>query len=63
LPTGLEDMLRDEEASGELDFDVPPISEVCALDLCKEAFAELLADPVTRAEYERTLPLVERLGY
>jgi ABC-type nitrate/sulfonate/bicarbonate transport system substrate-binding protein len=63
LPTGFEDMLREEEAAGDLDYDVPEISAVCALDLVKDAFAELMADKVTRAEYERVLPVAEQHGY
>ena len=63
LPTGFEELLAEEKASGDLNYDVPAIADVCALDLVKEAFAELMADPVTRAEYERVLPVAESHGY
>ena len=39
--TGLEQMLVDEERIGGLDFNVPPIKDVCAQDLVEEAFKEL----------------------
>ena len=63
LPTGFVEMLAEEKASGDLNYDVPAIADVCALDLVKEAFAELMADPVTRAEYERVVPVAKSHGY
>jgi len=63
LPTGFEDMLKEEDSVGDLNYEVPPIANVCALDLVKEAFAELIANPVTRAEYEHVKPVADRLEY
>jgi hypothetical protein len=39
--TGFEDLLAEEKAAGELEYDVPPIKDVCALDLVSDAFDEL----------------------
>ena len=39
--TGFEDMLKEEERLGELNYEVPPIKEVAAQDLVDEAFKEL----------------------
>jgi hypothetical protein len=63
LPTGFEDMLKEEDSVGDLNYEVPPIADVCALDLVKEAFGELMANPVTRAEYEHVKPVADRLEY
>jgi hypothetical protein len=63
LPTGFEDLLREEEAAGDLNYDVPAIKDVCALDLVKEAFAEMMQDENLRADYERVLPVAKRLEY
>lgn len=63
LPTGFEDLLREEAAAGDLNYDVPDIKDVCALDLVKEAYAELMQDPARRAEHARVLKIAERLGY
>ena len=45
LATGFEDLLREEKAIGDLNYDVPPIKDVAAQELVKEAFAELRARP------------------
>ena len=63
LPTGFEDMLASEDSVGDLNYEVPDIKDVVALDLVKDAFAELMANPVTKAEYDRVVPIAERLGY
>lgn len=63
LPTGFEDLLREEEATGELDYDVPDIKDVCALDLVKEAFAELMQNDELKADYQRVSEVAKRLGY
>jgi len=63
LPTGFEDLLREEETTGQLDYDVPAIKDVVALDLVKEAYAELMAKDETRAEYERVKDVARRLEY
>src|ERR671925_2306745 len=39
--SGFEDMLKEEERLGELNYNVPPIKEVVAQDLVDEAFREL----------------------
>ena len=40
--TGFEDMLAEEEKLGELNYDVPPIKDVCAQDLVAQAYKELM---------------------
>jgi ABC-type nitrate/sulfonate/bicarbonate transport system substrate-binding protein len=62
-PTGFETILEEEREAGALDYDVPDVSTVCALDLVKEAFEELLEREEMRAQYERVKKVVERLGY
>src|SRR5207342_3490351 len=51
--TGFEDMLKEEERLGELNYNVPPIKEVCAQDLVDEAFKELSARQELQEEYQR----------
>jgi ABC-type nitrate/sulfonate/bicarbonate transport system substrate-binding protein len=61
--TGFEDMLKEEERLGELNYNVPPIKEVCAQDLVDEAFKELSARPDLQEEYQRLKKVEERWGY
>jgi ABC-type nitrate/sulfonate/bicarbonate transport system substrate-binding protein len=63
LPTGFEDLLREEEATGALNYDVPDIKDVCALDLVKEAYQELRQRPELQALFERASATVKRFGY
>ena len=49
--TGFEDMLKEEERLGELNYDVPPIKEVAAQDLVDEAFKELRGRKELAEEY------------
>ena len=63
LATGFEDLLREEEASGELNYDVPDIKDVVAQDLVKEAFKELREAKVLNDVFERVSAVVERVGY
>ena len=63
LPTGFEDLLEEEKASGALNYDVPPIRDVCALDLVKEAFNELKARDELKLELERARTIASRYGY
>ena len=63
LPTGFEDLLAEEEATGQLDYDVPDIKDVCALDLVKEAYAELMQRPELMPQFERVKKVAERLTY
>lgn len=63
LPTGFEDLLREEEAVGDLDYDVPDIDDVCALDLVKEAYAELMQREELMPQYQRAKKIVDRLEY
>lgn len=63
IPTGFEDLLREEEAAGDLNYNVPDMKDVCALDLVKEAFAELMQSKQRKAEYERVKVVADRLGY
>ncbi|HWP59300.1 MAG TPA: ABC transporter substrate-binding protein [Candidatus Acidoferrales bacterium] len=63
LPTGFEALLDEEREAGELNYEVPPIREVCALDLVREAFQELMQKEERRAEYERAKQAADRLGY
>jgi hypothetical protein len=61
--TGFEDMLKEEERLGELNYDVPAIKEVCAQDLVEEAFQELRAREDLAAEYQRVSKAAARWGY
>lgn len=63
LATGFEDLLREEEATGALDYDVPDIKDVCAQDLAKEAFNELLEKEELKLEYEKARAVADRYGY
>jgi hypothetical protein len=63
VPTGFDAMLNEEKEAGELDFGVPPVREVCALDLVREAFQELMHRENIKAAYERANAVVQRLGY
>ena len=63
VPTGFNAMLEEEKEAGELDFDVPPVREVCALDLVREAFQELMQRQELKPHYERASAVVKRLGY
>ncbi|HXG51560.1 MAG TPA: ABC transporter substrate-binding protein [candidate division Zixibacteria bacterium] len=61
--TGFEEMLQEEERLGELNYDVPPIREVCAQDLVSEAFRELAERKELEAEYRRARAVAEKWGY
>jgi ABC-type nitrate/sulfonate/bicarbonate transport system substrate-binding protein len=61
--TGFEDMLKEEERLGELNYEVPPINEVCAQDLVEEAYEELRGRKELASEYERVSKAAERWGY
>jgi hypothetical protein len=61
--TGFEDMLKEEERLGELNYKVPPIKEVCAQDLVDEAFKELRARKELDAEFQRVSAVAQRWGY
>ena len=61
--TGFEDMLKEEERLGELNYEVPPIKEVVAQDLVAEAFKELRARKELDAEYQPVSKAAERWGY
>ena len=61
--TGIEDMLKEEERLGELNYEVPPIKEVAAQDLVDEAFKELRARKELAEEYERVSQVEKRWGY
>ncbi|HET8563400.1 MAG TPA: ABC transporter substrate-binding protein [Candidatus Binatia bacterium] len=61
--TGFEDMLKEEERLGELNYTVPPIKEVAAQDLVNEAFKELRAREDLQEEYQRVSKVAERWGY
>ena len=61
-PTGFESF-AEEKAAGELNYDVPPIKEVCALDLVGEAFSELRERSDLKEQFERVSAVVNRLGY
>jgi len=63
LPTGFEDLLAEEEATGQLDYDVPDIKDVCALDLVKEAYAELMQNADLMPQYQRAKKIADRLQY
>jgi len=61
--TGFEDMLSEEEKLGELNYDVPPIKDVCAQDLVAEAFKELKERQDLKEEYERVSVIARKWGY
>jgi ABC-type nitrate/sulfonate/bicarbonate transport system substrate-binding protein len=61
--TGFEDMLKEEERLGELDYNVPPIQEVSAQDLVDEAYTELRARPELVQEHQRVSKIAEKWGY
>jgi NitT/TauT family transport system substrate-binding protein len=63
VPTGFNAMLEEEKEAGELDFDVPPVEQVCALDLVREAFQELMQREELKPSYGRASAVVKRLGY
>ena len=63
LATGFDDLLREEKAIGDLNYDVPPIKDVAAQDLVKEAFAELRARPELQDEFARVSAAARRWGY
>ena len=63
LATGFEDMLKEEARLGELNYDVPAIKDVCAQDLAKEAFKELIQREELAPEYQRVRAVAERWGY
>ncbi len=61
--TGFEDMLKEEARLGELNYEVPPIKDVCAQDLVEEAFRELRARPELEEEFQRLKVIEGRWGY
>ncbi len=61
--TGFEDLLAEEKAAGELKYDVPPIKEVCALDLVVDAYNELRQRADLKEQFERVSAVANRLGY
>ncbi len=61
--TGFEDLLAEEKAAGELKYDVPPIKEVCALDLVADAYNELRQRSDLKEQFERVSAVASRLGY
>ena len=63
LATGFEDLLREEKAIGDLNYDVPPIKDVSAQDLVTAAFNELCARPELQEEFSRVSAVARRWGY
>ncbi len=61
--SGFEDMLKEEERLGELNYEVPPIQDVCAQDLVTEAFEELIQHKELAPEYERVRSAAQKWGY
>jgi hypothetical protein len=51
------------EAPGELNYDVPAISDVVAQDLCDEAYRELRARKDLDEEFQRLKVIEKRWGY
>jgi ABC-type nitrate/sulfonate/bicarbonate transport system substrate-binding protein len=62
-PTGFEDLLAEEKAAGQLEYDVPPIQDVCALDSVAEAFDEIRGRADLKDQFQRVSSVVDRLGY
>ncbi|HYT57360.1 MAG TPA: hypothetical protein VEQ38_21865 [Verrucomicrobiae bacterium] len=56
-------MLAEEEKLGELNYDVPPIKDVCAQDLVAGAYKELMERQELQEEYERVAAIAQRWGY
>ncbi|MGE5215839.1 MAG: hypothetical protein ACM3SP_02425 [Chloroflexota bacterium] len=56
-------MLKEEEKLGELNYEVPPIESVCAQDLAREAYKELLQRNDLALEYHRVKDVATRWGY
>lgn len=63
MATGFEDMLMEEGRLGELNYDVPPVADVCAQDLVGEAFQELVDREALQLEYQRVKAVAEKWGY
>ena len=63
LATGFEDMLAEEEKIGGLGAKVPPIKDVVAQDLAKEAFKELMERKELQEEYQRVQAIAQKWGY
>lgn len=63
LATGFEDMLREEKLIGGLEYEVPPIKDVCAQDLAEDAYKELRGRKEFDAEYQRMQAVAKRWGY
>jgi len=63
LATGFEDMLVEEDKLGNLDYDVPPVKDVVAQDLCEEAFREVMEREELQPEYQRVHAITEKWGY
>jgi hypothetical protein len=63
LASGFEDMLKEEERLGELNYEVPAIKDVCAQDLVIEAYKELLTREELVAEHQRLSAVAKRWGY
>jgi ABC-type nitrate/sulfonate/bicarbonate transport system substrate-binding protein len=61
--TGFEDMLKEEERLGELNYNVPAIKDVVAQDLVDEAFKELRGRKELDEEYQRLKKAEARWGY
>jgi len=61
--SGFEDMLKEEEKLGELNYDVPPIKDVVAQDLVDEAFKELRSRKELDEEFQRLKKAEARWGY
>jgi ABC-type nitrate/sulfonate/bicarbonate transport system substrate-binding protein len=61
--TGFEDMLKEEERLGELNYNVARIEEVAAQDLVDEAFTELRGRPQLQEEYSRVSKIAQKWGY
>ncbi|HEU4341895.1 MAG TPA: ABC transporter substrate-binding protein [Candidatus Binatia bacterium] len=61
--TGFEDMLKEEEKLGELNYQVPAIKDVSAQDLVEEAFQELMQRPELKPEYRRVSAIAAKWGY
>ena len=60
---GIRGMLAEEEKLGELNYDVPPIKDVCAQDLVAEAYKELMERQELKEEYERVAAIAQKWGY
>lgn len=53
-------MLAEEEKLGELNYEVPPVKDVCAQDLVAAAYKELMERHELQEEYGRVAAIAQK---